>query len=149
MEDHEEISSLLHLKEYIAMWKHGTSLIRENTNVLLLIFMCIFWAETFPISCVTYLKSCSKPKWYNHVSVQLGPHIKYWHDEWNHQQLQCQKQGKKLPLLSQKPEKLKQAAEAISFKMTYKHDTSAKALKTAPESLPSCVMDLFKRYWES
>lgn len=37
---------------------------------------------------VPYLKSCPKPKWYNHVSVQLGPHIKNWHDERNHQQLQ-------------------------------------------------------------
>ena len=38
-----------------------------------------------------YLKSCSKPKWHNHVSIQLGPDIKYWHDQRNHQQLQQKK----------------------------------------------------------
>ena len=43
--------------------------------------------ETFPTRS-KYLKSCSKPKWYNHVSVQLGPDIKYGHDQRNHQQLQ-------------------------------------------------------------
>lgn len=38
-----------------------------------------------------YLKSCSKPKWHNHVSIQLRPDIKYWHDQRNHQQLQQKK----------------------------------------------------------
>ena len=38
-----------------------------------------------------YLKSCSKPKWHNHVSIQLGPDIKYWHDQRNHQQLKQKK----------------------------------------------------------
>lgn len=84
--------SLLHLKEYSAMWEYGTPLIRENIYILPLThYTCTLQAEIFPISCLTYLKSCSKPKWYNHVSVQLGPHIKYWHDERNHQQLQCLK----------------------------------------------------------
>lgn len=43
--------------------------------------------EIFPTR-LKYLKSGSKPKWYNHISVQLGPDIKYWHDQRNHQQLQ-------------------------------------------------------------
>lgn len=35
-----------------------------------------------------YLKSCSEPKRHNHLSVQLGPDIKHWHDQRDHQQLQ-------------------------------------------------------------
>lgn len=52
------------------------------------------WAEEqdfFPTR-LEYLKSCSKPKWHNHVSIQLGPDIKHWHDQRNHQQLQQKKQ---------------------------------------------------------
>lgn len=105
--------TLLHLKECSAMWEYRTPLVRENIYILPLThYTCTLWTEFFPISCLTYLKSCSKPKWYNHVSVQLGPHIKYWHDEWNHQQLQCLKK-KKLPSLSQKHKKLKRVGGAM------------------------------------
>lgn len=81
--------SLLHLKEYISSWKHRISLNWRKYFYFVPYSLCKHIPGRNLSNNLTYLKSCSKPKWYNHVSVQLGPHIKYWHDEWNHQQLQC------------------------------------------------------------
>lgn len=87
MEDNKELS-LLHLKEYISSWKHRISLNWRKYFYFVPHSLCKHIPGRNLSNNLTYLKSCSKPKWYNHVSVQLGPHIKYWHDEWNHQQLQ-------------------------------------------------------------
>lgn len=65
--------------------------------------------EIFPTTW-KYLKSCPKPKWYNHVSVQLGPDIEYWHDQRNHQQLQ-----KKSTCKDKAPEALKTGSAGIFF----------------------------------
>lgn len=139
--------SLLHLKVY-SMWEYKTPFIRKNISILPLThYTCILWAEIFPIYYLTYLKSCSKPKWYNHVSVQLGPHIKYGHDEWNHQQLQCLKKTK-LPWLSQQHKKLKEVGGAVS-EVVCKHGTSLKSFQIAPDCFPIRALDLFKNYWES
>lgn len=80
--------SLLHLKEYISSWKQRISLNWRKYFYFVPHSLCKHIPGRNLSNNLIYLKSCSKPKWYNHVSVQLGPHIKYWHDEWNHQQLQ-------------------------------------------------------------
>lgn len=49
------------------------------------IFMLVYKRTKNKLELNSYLKSGTKPERYHCVPIHLRPHIKYGHDQWNHQ----------------------------------------------------------------